>query len=77
MDPGSNKWKFGYGESSAAKNREIRACRALARPRGEGEGEGEAGNTGCSPAREAKEDVGEGALSAPSLELLVLLGHLA
>lgn len=31
-----------------------------------------------SPAREAKEGVvGEGVLSAPSLELLVLLGHLA
>lgn len=37
---------------------------------------GAADSNTSSPAREAKEGVGEGVLSAPSLELLVLLGHL-
>lgn len=80
MGPGSNKWKSGFGVSSAAKKREIPACRGSMRPQAGVKASltilGAADSNTSSPAREAKEGVGEGVLSAPSLELLVLLGHL-
>lgn len=83
MGPGSYKWKYGFGVCSAAQKREIPAClRGSVRPQAGVKASlailgAEDSNT-SSPAREAKEGVvGEGVLSAPSLELLVLLGHLA
>lgn len=63
VGPGSNKWKFGFGVSSAAKKREIPACRGSVRPQAGVKANlailGAAGST-SSPAREAKEGVGKG-----------------
>lgn len=76
MDPGSNK--SGYGANTVAKKWEIPACKGSARPQAGAKAMlGAADSNTGSLAREAKKGVGEGASSAPSLELLDLLRHLA